>query len=174
MNQGQILRERRLRRASNYMLFQLNTIWLFSLSELKTINFPSSIFGLVGAIVGPPITTELLPLYFVLRRRPVVILWTWSTLLSFGINNQNHRDAITEVAVNQPWRPLPLTRISTTTAHYFMIGLYMTNILVSYYLSVLNQSIVLIVLETWYNRLGGADRSCFEKTSSTAWDTHLS
>lgn len=164
MNQGQILRERRVMRAfSNCMLYQLNTIWLFTLSDLKTIVFPSSIFGLVGAIAGPPITTEPLSLYFVLRRGPVVILWTWSTLLPFDINNQNHRDAITEDAVNKPWRPLPLKRISTTTAHYLMIGLYMTNTLVSYYLGALNQSVVLIVLGIWYNRLGGADRSCFEK-----------
>ena len=163
MIQGQISNKGRLRSALTYILFQLKTIWLFTLSDLKTIVFPSSIFGLVGAIAGPPITTEPLPLYFVLQRGPVVILWTWSTLLPFDINNQNHRDAITEDAVNKPWRPLPLKRISTTTAHYLMIGLYMTNVIVSYYMGVLNQSVVLIVLGTWYNRLGGADRSCFEK-----------
>lgn len=163
MNPGQILGERRLRRVSSYILFQLNNIWLFTLSDLKTIVFQSSIFGRVGTIAGPPITTEPLSLSFVLRRGPVVILWTWSTLLPFHINNQNHRDAITEDAVNKPWRPLPLKRISTTTAHCLMIGLSMANVLVSYYLGALNQYIVLIVLRIWYNRLGGADRSCFEK-----------
>ncbi|KAF2679343.1 hypothetical protein K458DRAFT_480422 [Lentithecium fluviatile CBS 122367] len=151
------------RKLTNKVLYHGYTIWLFTQSDLKTIIVPSSVFGLIGALSGPPLLTGSLPNEAILFRAPHVLLWTWSTLLPFAINNQCQEDAITEDRHNKPWRPLPSKRIAPSSATWLMLLLYIVNLLLSPHLGGFWQSISMLFLGTWYNRLGGADRSAVEK-----------
>jgi 4-hydroxybenzoate polyprenyltransferase len=139
------------------------TIWLFTFSDLKTIMIPTTFFGLVGALSGQPMLSASLSPSAITSRALHVLFWTWSTLLPFDINNQCQGPAITEDSYNKSWRPLPSKRISPKIATLLMMCLYAENMLISIYMGVFWQALSLLCLGTWYNRLGGADRSCIER-----------
>ncbi|KAF2871939.1 UbiA prenyltransferase family [Massariosphaeria phaeospora] len=143
--------------------YHAKTIWLFTRSDLKTIVIPSTFFGLLAAYSGPPLMTSTLTLSSILLRTPYVLLWVWSTLLPFNINNQCHPDSIAEDRFNKPWRPMPGNRIAPKHAITLMCILYVVNLAIGFQLGAVRQSVALLLLGIWYNRLGGADRSCMEK-----------
>ena len=152
-----------LHEALNRIRWPLYTLWLFTFSDLKTIIVPTSTFGIIGALSGPPLVTDSLGSEKILFRIPHIFFWTWSTLLPFAIQNQNGSSAIIEDSINKPWRPLPSGRISPKNATHYMIAFYCVNIAMSIHFGVQFQALSLLFLGTWYNRLGGADRSCLEK-----------
>ncbi|KAI0183115.1 UbiA prenyltransferase family-domain-containing protein [Xylaria flabelliformis] len=139
------------------------TVWLFTYSDMKTIIFPQSIFGVIAAYTAclmeqPPSFTHGMP-YFFLTRFPLSLLWTWSNVLPFNIFNQLGSQAIEEDRVNKPWRPLASGRVNERTARYMMYSHYVMAIVISSYIGGLRQSLSLLILGTWYNAFGGADKS---------------
>jgi len=141
--------------------FNLYSVWLFTLSDLKTIVLPSTAFGLFNAIAVSLNHTATLPQPSqILHRTPLVLLWVWINLLPFAINNQRQPAAILEDALNKPWRPMPSQRLSPTSAKRLMLVFYPLAVLVSLCLGNLAQSLTLIFLGYWYNDLHGADASC--------------
>ncbi|KAL8724363.1 MAG: hypothetical protein Q9166_007999, partial [cf. Caloplaca sp. 2 TL-2023] len=86
----------------------LESLYLFTASDLKTVVFPKSLVGtlnglstLFSASGTPSSTLE------VFSRIPLILLWTWLNLLPFNINNQRQPAAILEDKINKSWRPLP-------------------------------------------------------------------
>ncbi|KAJ2927761.1 hypothetical protein H1R20_g9331, partial [Candolleomyces eurysporus] len=81
------------------------TLALFTWSDIKTTLIPVSVFGLGTAPVCPstPISSSL-----------KAVLWLWSILLQFNLNNQTASPG--EDAKNKPWRPIPSGRISLRNA----------------------------------------------------------
>ncbi|KAG1850694.1 UbiA prenyltransferase family [Suillus subluteus] len=79
-------------------LRHLETVWLFTRSDYKTILFPVTIFALV---LSP-------------RRNPLALsralCWVWFHLLQANVSNQTY--SAHEDVVNKPWRPVPSGRIS--------------------------------------------------------------
>jgi len=51
-----------------------------------------------------------------LSRLPHAFLWFWLHALQFGLANQSLPHAITEDAINHPYRPIPTGRVSVQTA----------------------------------------------------------
>lgn len=147
----------------NAAIYQIYTIWLFTFSDIKTIIIPTSVFGLIGAFSGMPLLSGSLSRSIIGSRAPHVLFWIWSTLLPFAINNQSSKSAILEDSLNKPWRPMPSGRISVTVANTFMLVMYGLNMLVSFDMGAHRQALSMLLLGIWYNRLGGADRSCVEK-----------
>jgi 4-hydroxybenzoate polyprenyltransferase len=141
--------------------FNLYSVWLFTLSDLKTIVLPSTAFGLVNAIALSLNHTPTLPAPSeILHRTPLVLLWVWINLLPFAINNQRQPAAILEDGLNKPWRPMPSRRLSPTAAKRLMLVAYPLAVLGSLCLGNLAQSLTLILLGYWYNDLHGGDASC--------------
>ncbi|KAI0148177.1 UbiA prenyltransferase family-domain-containing protein [Hypoxylon sp. NC0597] len=140
----------------------IKTIWLFTYSDMKTIMFPQSIFGVMTAYTAcilhqPTADYGIWDWLFV--RYPLTLLWTWSNLLPFDIFNQLSEEAIEEDRINKPWRPLPSGMINREQASSLMLKHYIFAVIVSINIGGLRQSISLILLGTWYNAGGGADRS---------------
>ena len=138
----------------------LNTIWLFTLSDLKTIVGPKTTFGILSTLAGPVLTTNPSPaLHNVVRAIPRTMFWTWINLLPFAIDNQRQPSAIKEDAMNKPWRPMPSKRLSERAAFNLVLVLYPAAIISSFYFGALRQCLTLLMLGYWYNDLGGADRN---------------
>ncbi|KAI0428962.1 UbiA prenyltransferase family-domain-containing protein [Xylaria sp. FL1042] len=127
----------------------LEAIWLFTRSDMKTIVFPQSIFGITTAFAActlhqPFIQYNALDWFMI--RYPLALIWTWLNLLPFNIFNQLSNAAINEDRINKPWRPLPSNRISQKQAASLI-----------WYIGGFRQSTFLLILGIWYNVGGGAD-----------------
>ncbi|KAI0380761.1 UbiA prenyltransferase family-domain-containing protein [Hypomontagnella monticulosa] len=142
--------------------FYFRIIWLFTYSDMKTIVFPQSIFGVTTAyaacLLHQPTTTYETSSFF-LNRYPLALFWTWSNLLPFNIFNQLSQDAIDEDRLNKPWRPLPSGRIDRERTIPLMLGHYVFAVIVSCSIGGIRQSLFLILLGIWYNAGDGADKN---------------
>lgn len=140
------------------LTFHLWSIWLFTLSDLKTIVGPSTAFAVShGCILQSDLPNQLT--WTLLRSVPAAF-WAWINLLPFAINNQRKTDAIKEDCLNKPWRSMPAKRMSQAQATKLMWALYPVAVATSAYLGALRQSLLLVILGAWYNDFGGADASC--------------
>lgn len=133
------------------------TLWLFNLSDLKTIVMPNTIFGIINALVAHKYGINTAGTNPILRL-PLVLLWVWANLLLLSINNQRAPLSISEDAVNKPWRPLPQGRISPSASKRLMYWVYViTPIMSTLFGGGIRQNFGLIFLGTWYNEFGGGD-----------------
>ena len=139
------------------------SIWLFTLSDLKTIVVPSTVFGIIIAICAPQFHLPRSKSSDIVLRIPLVVLWCWVNLLPFSIDNQRQPDAIEEDAQNKPWRPLPAERLGPKEARALMLSAYSIALGFSLFSGGLRQAIVLIWFGYCYNDLGGADRGILQR-----------
>ena len=119
---------------------------------------------MIGALCAS--SFNIIPLQlsgYILQRAPLVVLWTWSNLLPFTIDNQRQPAAVDEDSVNKPWRPMPSKRLSPSQAKRLMFAFYLVAIIVSQRVGGFKQCITLIGLGYWYNDLKGADSSCITR-----------
>ncbi|KAF7879536.1 hypothetical protein EAF04_000731 [Stromatinia cepivora] len=125
---------------------------------MKTILFPTSIWGLFNALSGPHLTTNDNPLTTdILCRFPITLIWVWLALLPFNINNQRLPDAIEEDSINKPWRPLVSGRLSPLQATFLMYAIFILDFLVSFLMHAFIPCLIMFILGYIYNDLGGAD-----------------
>ncbi|PSN61886.1 hypothetical protein BS50DRAFT_603986 [Corynespora cassiicola Philippines] len=161
-------------RAREDVCYHAYTIWLFTRSDLKTIVVPKSIFGIMGALPGSPLTGQVMQggrvttAWSVVSRIPLVVFWVWIVLLPFNIDNQRRPAAVEEDAANRPWRPLPAQRMSPKQAARLEMVLHSVAVAYSWRVGGLRQSLTGMVLGWVYNGLGGADRSCVAKNAVNA------
>ena len=137
------------------------SLWLFTLSDLKTIVGPSLVFGVTNALAGAEYgleSPEEIGAGF--QRLPLILLYVWINLLPFNISNQTSSDAIKEDRINKPWRTLPSGRMSPQQAQHLMLAFYLFALGLSSMTGGLKQSVTLVFIGTWYNHFAGADSSC--------------
>lgn len=147
----------RVRILANQLCHHVVTLWLFTLSDLKTIIGPAMIFGVLNALCVSVFGMPPVPIHLILRRAPCSLFWTWANLLPFAIDNQRQGLAVEEDAINKPWRPIPSGRITTEKAKGWMLRMYQLAMLFSLYVGGLKQCLTLVILGFWYNDLKGAD-----------------
>ncbi|TFK68105.1 hypothetical protein BDN72DRAFT_61470 [Pluteus cervinus] len=99
--------DRQLLRSAAHRLFSparhhLETLYLFTRSDYKTIFFPVAIFAAVAAPYSGP--KQLLD----------TLVWVWFHLLQANVSNQTFSSD--EDIVNKPWRPLPSRRVTVQQA----------------------------------------------------------
>ena len=141
-------------------MFNLHTIWLFTLNDLKSIVCPETAFAFFSALSGRGLTTNATPcLSEILGRLPQIIVWNWANLLLFDVANQRLPQSILEDTINKPWRPMPSKRLTDHEARRFLLVLVPTVFLVSTYLGGLFESLAMMSLTWMYNDLGGADEN---------------
>ncbi|KAL8728063.1 MAG: hypothetical protein Q9166_005663 [cf. Caloplaca sp. 2 TL-2023] len=154
------------------LAFHGYSIWLFTVSDLKTILGPSLIFGTSNALavanydLGIPILRNGLEIGL---RTPLVVLWIWINLLPFTINNQTAADAIEEDRINKPWRTLPTGRMTPSQAKCLMLALYPLALVTTFLTGGLRQSIGLVFFGIWYNNFAGGDGSCLVRNMINAY-----
>jgi len=142
------------------LLYHIRTIWLFTYTDLKTIVFPSTAFGVLTALSLSLSKAIPLPPILVFQRIHSVLFWTWINLLPFCIGNQRQTGAIIEDKLNKPWRPVTSGRLTPRQATYLQLAIYPLALLASVLLGGTPQCLVLVVLEYLYNDLEGSERSC--------------
>ena len=139
------------------------SMWLFTLSDLKTIIGPCFVFGVTNALAGTEYglkTSEEGINGAVLQRLHLILLYVWSNLLPFAISNQISSDAIKEDRINKPWRTLPSGRMPHQQAERLRLIFYLYALGLSTVTGGLKQSVTLVFIGTWYNHFAGADSSC--------------
>ncbi|KAI1824130.1 UbiA prenyltransferase family [Xylaria intraflava] len=149
-----------LQQAPRFLAFHAYSLWLFTFSDLKTIVFPQTMFGLLSAFASARSGAKVLgsqELLGVLQRAPVVLFWVWITLLPFEINNQRTPKDIEEDLLNKPWRTLPSKRWTPRQATYVMIFFYLVGAIVSWNIGGFRFNMSLLLLGVWYNNMGGSD-----------------
>ena len=138
--------------------YRVNTIWLFTINDLKSIVAPETAFGICSALSGSQLTTNTCPdLSQVLSRLPEVILWNWLNLLIFDLANQSLESSILEDRVNKPWRPIPSGRLTALEARIILLWTIPVAVLFSLHYGGAPECIAMLGLTWMYNDLGGAD-----------------
>ncbi|KAI6121107.1 hypothetical protein F5141DRAFT_1087746 [Pisolithus sp. B1] len=89
------------------LAFHLETIYLFTRSDYKTMFFPVTIFAVA---IAPSVGVKQLI---------HGALWVWIHMLQFNLSNQAH--SAHEDAINKPWRPLPSGRITVDEISRFSL-----------------------------------------------------
>ena len=143
--------------------YHAHSLWLFTLSDLKTIVGPSFVFGVTNALAGAEYGLKFPEEGIngaIFQRLPRILLYVWINLLPFDISNQTSSDAIKEDRINKPWRTLPSGRMTPQLAKYLMLAFYLFALGVSSMTGGLKQSVTLVCIGTWYNHFAGADSSC--------------
>lgn len=142
------------------ILYDLHTIWLVTRNDLKSIVFPETAFGICSALSGPVLTSNNSPnTISVLKRAPMVVLWTWINVLIFDLANQRLPNSIIEDSINKAWRPIPSGRLSACQARRLLLVVLPIAIIVTFYIGGMEETIVMNTLEYMYNDLGGADEN---------------
>ncbi len=140
--------------------FNMNTLWLITRNDLKSIVLPETAFGIFSALSGPLLTTNDQPsLITILARIPQVILWNWMNLLIFHIANQRLPASILEDSVNKPWRALPSRRLTPDSARRLLLGVIPVVFLSTLHLGGVEETVLMKVLTWIYNDLSGADEN---------------
>ncbi|RDI88125.1 hypothetical protein Vi05172_g2159 [Venturia inaequalis] len=104
-------------------LFHLRTIYLFTASDLRTIIFPATFFGLVVALSGSLFTNKPPPISQMAWGLPRLLVWEYVNLLAFNTSSQSQPKAIIEDEINKPFRAIPSGRITasqTINLFYFL------------------------------------------------------
>jgi 4-hydroxybenzoate polyprenyltransferase len=149
-------------------------VWLFTLSDLKTIVVPKAVFGILNALAISAISTSKQEQHTgssfsgLLMRLPIIAFWVWINLLPFAIDNQRQSAAILEDKYNKPWRTMPSGRMTQGQAKILMIGLYVTAYCASLRLGGVRQCLALMALGFAYNDLNLADWSWFSRNAINA------
>ncbi|KAI0010717.1 UbiA prenyltransferase family-domain-containing protein [Xylariaceae sp. FL0662B] len=137
--------------------YHMHTAYLFSCNNLKDIVCMGYLFGALNATIadrfmmGPALTITQ-----ILKSSPSMLLWSWSNLLIFNLHNQRHAHAISEDAVNKPWRPLPSGRLTIHQATRTMYCMYPVILIVSSMVGGLVPCLLEAVFCLWYNEWGGS------------------
>ena len=145
---------------SSRISYFLRTLWLFTLSDIKTFVIPETAFGILSALSGPAVTTVPNPrLGPILARVAHTVTWTWLNTLLFTLANQRLPASIVEDKLNKPSRPLPAGRITSTQTRRLLMVSIPAVVLVTIFLGGQEETLILIALTWIYNDLGGADEN---------------
>ncbi|KAL8951793.1 MAG: hypothetical protein Q9222_002242 [Ikaeria aurantiellina] len=141
-------------------MYFLGTLYLFTLSDIKTFVIPETAFGLFGALSGPAMTTiPNVGVGNVLARAPRVLLWTWLNTLMFTFSNQRLPEAVKEDKINKPQRPLAAGRINCVQTRQLLLVTIPIVYCACQYIGAPEETLILTVLNWMYNELGASDEN---------------
>ncbi|KAK6840079.1 hypothetical protein PG987_005945 [Apiospora arundinis] len=151
------------------ILYHLYTIWLFTLSDLRTTCLQTVLFGLAGAASGrltTPATATITHSISVwaaainlLRTSLRAFVFVWLLLLVLQLDNQSMHGGPEEDALNnKAWRPIPSGRISQSHVRDTLLpSTIIVALLVSFILGVQLEAAGFVAASYIYNQLGGGD-----------------
>ncbi|KAI1737052.1 UbiA prenyltransferase family-domain-containing protein [Xylaria scruposa] len=139
------------------VFFHLETLFLFTKSDFKTVMLPQSVFALVlalsnvGSVMAPTISGLEITIRF-----PFMVSWIWLHMLITAISNQRQPEAIVEDKLNKPWRPLPAARLSPSQAQALLRVALPLALIFSFLLGSFVPSVTLMTFLWLYNDLEGS------------------
>lgn len=152
------------------VFYHLHTIFTFTRSDLKTIVYPQSAFGLFNALAGFPLVSCASPsITGVLYRLPRVLLRNWLNLMIFNMANQRLPHSILEDKVNKPWRNIPAGRVTAgQTRRLLCVTLVAVFVTTKYWLGGHYESLALMMFTWIYNDLGGSEEAYLTRNALNA------
>jgi 4-hydroxybenzoate polyprenyltransferase len=132
-------------------------LYNFTRTDIKTVVIPQAVFGLAGALCGPPVTAGSSSPPVLLSRVPLVVLWLWLNLLVFTLANQRLPSSIIEDSHNKPWRNIPSGYITVESTRRLLLVVLLVSWALSTALGTWTEFAALGVLIWMYNDLGGAE-----------------
>ncbi|KAL7948443.1 UbiA prenyltransferase family domain-containing protein [Trichoderma barbatum] len=155
--------------------YQLNTLLLFTKSDIKTVILPQSIFAITAVCSTTKLTTaslgwgsEFAHVWGVASRVPLMLAWIWLNLLVEDIANQRLEGSIVEDAVNKPWRPLPSRRLTPEQARNWLVVAIVVAVSSSIVLGGYTASITLMLFIWMYNDLDGSNSGIWIRNALNA------
>ena len=140
------------------IMYSLQTLWLFTESDLFTFVAPNTAFGVLGALSGANLTTHgKSSLVTVMKNAPFVILFNWSNVFIFELANQRSSKSVKEDHFNKPWRPLPAGRITMEQTRKLMLLAIPSVLAINTFCGVGPETSILLILTWIYNDLKGGD-----------------
>ena len=138
----------------------LKTLYLFTLSDIKTFVMPQTAFGLFSALSGSSMTTNAhVSVLNVFSRTPQVLVWTWLNTLLFTFSNQRMPEAVKEDKINKPYRPLAAGRIDGLQTRRLLLVCIPIVFLATLLIGATEETVLLTCLNWMYNELGGSDEN---------------
>ncbi|MCJ1467444.1 hypothetical protein MMC07_006069 [Pseudocyphellaria aurata] len=143
---------------SRSWIYHAYTLYLFTCDGLLCVVTLGYMFAVPSALCGQKLGFGAnMSLFEILCKTPVVLLWSWTHLLMFEVQNQYTPGAMQEDRVNKAWRPLPSQRLTTAEASWLLYGLYPIVVLLSVYSGGLGPCLLEIFTSFWYNEWHGAE-----------------
>ena len=152
----------------------MTTLWLFTLSDIKTFVMPMTAFAFLAVYSGPPLVSTHVSIDHIVWHLPRAFFWSWLNTLVFNLSNQRHSKAVAEDALNKPWRPLPAGRITSAQTTKWLLSAVPLTILATHFLGAKEEASY-IICGTWlYNDLGAGDedflvRNAFIAVAYMVW-----
>ncbi|MCJ1466620.1 hypothetical protein MMC07_005240, partial [Pseudocyphellaria aurata] len=143
---------------SRSWIYHAYTMYLFTCDNLVGIVVLGYMFAVPSALCGQKLGFGAnMGLLEILRKTPAVLIWSWTHLLMFQLQNQHTPAAIQEDRINKAWRPLPTGRLTTAEASWLMYAMYPIVILLSVYSGGLGPCLLGTFTCIWYNEWQGAE-----------------
>lgn len=142
----------------SHLLYFLETVYLFTADDFKSIVIPKTVCGVV---LAGTLFQEPRSVVEIILQAPRVCLWVWINLLLFTVLNQSQAGAIKEDSKNKPWRPIPAGRLTLSHAQRLIKVLFPMTVGVSLMLGGLYPCLGIHMLSYWYNIRGGGDTWVF-------------
>ena len=147
----------------NILSYHVYTLWLFTYNDLKTMVIPSTAFALFNGVPSLKARTDSShgsQSMILVSRIPIILLWSWTNLLAFAVNNQRQASAIEEDRLNKPWRPMQAGRLTGAQVKKLALAVYPLALVASFFLGGgTSQCISLVFFGYLYNDLKGGDVS---------------
>ena len=136
----------------------IQVLYLSTASDLIPTATPNISFGILSALSGPLLTTNLDPGFFsTIQRTPAIFLYTWGNLLLFCLWNQCSPSSVAEDRVNKPWRPVPSGLITVESGRRMVIMLVLPVLSFSWVAGVHLETSMFIFLAWLYNDWQGGE-----------------
>lgn len=145
-------------RAPRSLATYIRNLYLISKSDHATILYPGTYFAFVSALSGPVlIRGSAPPLASILINVLKSLLWLYFNVLIIGLSNQRLPSAVLEDKLNNPWRNIPAGRMTSEQYRRLLLAVIPLALGVAWYLDVVSETAMLIILNYMYNDMEGAD-----------------
>lgn len=136
----------------------IQNFYLITKSDHATILYPGTYFAFVSALAGPVLITGSSPtLASILINVLKSLIWLYLNVLIIGLSNQRLPSAVLEDRENKPWRNIPAGRMTSEQYRQILLVVIPLALGVSWYLEVVSETAMLIILNYMYNDMEGAD-----------------
>nr|WBQ21650.1 amorphane sesquiterpene synthase [Stachybotrys sp.] len=144
------------------ILYHLQTLFLFTKSDFKTVIFPQTIFTISSVISGIDASKSQC-IFEIAKRFPLLVFVLWSHLLLENFSNQRLPGAVIEDKVNKPWRPIPSGRITPEKTQTILRFAVLIVILMDTALGMYVHSVTAMTMIWLYNDLDGSGGTTLER-----------
>ena len=136
------------------------TFWQMTKTDVLTFVIPNTLFGLIGVLSKPALTTiEDANVNQAFSRLPQVLIFNWLNVLVFELANQRLPNSIKEDSLNKPWRPIPSGLLTPIQMRWLLLFALPCALITNWSLGAWKETALLFNLTWIYNDLGAGNEN---------------